>query len=185
MRALFVVSVLLAACNEGLVAEPPPDDVAPRHASAATIPDGPVRGTVGGEPFEAKRAYYRIYRQRDREHLDIMLLSEPGDCDDVDSPSVWIRFAEPNEPARGELRRGARDDAPWSVHYQVKRQGRWLGHAGAAALLAIDNVKGGSFVDGDVSACFADASRSCIDGHFHADRCLDPVSPDVRDLRPD
>ena len=184
MKAVVLAAILLGACNDGRVAEPPPDDVAPRHTGAATIPDGPVRGTVGGEDFEAKRAFYRMYRQRDREHLDIMLLSEPGDCEDIGSPSVWIRFAEPKEPAPGELRREARDDAAWSVHYQLERQGRWTGHAGAAALLAISGVKSGSFVEGDVSACFADASRSCIAGHFHADRCLDPVSPDVRDLRP-
>ena len=185
MKALALATLMLAACNDPLAAEPAPADIAPRHASGATIPDGPVRGTVAGSAFEAQRAFYRIYRQLGREHLDIMLLSEAGDCEDIASPSVWIRFPSTSEPALGELRRTASDDAEWSVHYQVKQEGRWLGHARAAALLVVGSVKQGSFVEGDVSACFADASQSCIAGHFHADRCLDPVSPDVRDLRPD
>jgi hypothetical protein len=186
-RAAMLAALIASGCAEraGPEAEP---DVVPLHASAATIPDGPVRGSIAGTPFEAATAYYRIHHQLGREHLDIMLpgVALPEPCSAiVGEPSVWIRFPAAREPEPGEQRRAAGDRASFSVHYQVKKDGRWIGHANAAALFVVDTVKRGSLLEGDLSACFADPAKSCIAGHFRAERCSDPVAPDVRDLLPE
>lgn len=161
-------------------APPVPVPTAPRD-SVETIPDGPVQGKLRGQPFRAEAARYTVFRQRDREHIDVRLHTQAGSdpCARPDAGnSVWIRFeGTATLPKAGTYRSS---DA-WSLHYQVREEDGWHGVGKSAALLAI-RYDAGTMV-GDLAGCFADAQQSCVEGHFVARPCPDPLHHGVRDLQ--
>jgi hypothetical protein len=159
------------------------------YDSAGAIPDGPVTGRIRTLPFKAKDMRYWIDRRQGREKVDIKLsagsATEPcGPRKPENSTSVWIRLPSHQSLKIGERRRSAQQQTAWSVHYQTKQEGYWLGNGNAAALLLIRSVRPDFRIEGDLAACFADGHDSCVAGSFTARYCPDPLDPGIRDLGP-
>ncbi|MBI4702680.1 MAG: hypothetical protein HY744_16280 [Deltaproteobacteria bacterium] len=191
-----VWAIALAACDEPAPSSPPLEAVAvaPPCTSAEAIPDAPVAGTLRGVPFAARDMRYEIVRRPGGkgggpERVDIKLSAAPASAPcgprAADAPSVWIRL-EGVRLAPQELRRRADgEQASWSVHYQAREQGRWVGNGSGAALLVLRAVRPDYLVEGDLAVCFADGMGSCVSGSFSARYCPDPAEPVLRKLGPE
>jgi hypothetical protein len=163
----------------------PTGDVAPPHASADSIPNGPVQGKLDGQPFTAGEARYIVDRRAGYEHTDIQLIAgkakDPcGPIEPEGAPRIWIRRGDAARITPGETRTVPSREGPLSVHYEAKRGGVWAGNGDAAALVSIEDVRADGVIKGSLAVCFDDAARSCAAGTFAARHCPIEIDAPVR-----
>jgi hypothetical protein len=171
----------LGACT----AEPPTpagEKVRPPYPSADAIPGTAVRGTIRGRAFEARDVRLLVDARPGYEQVQIALSAASsrapcGKLDEPDPPRIWLRRkgAEPVAPGETELSPGT--EQAWELHYQLRQDGAWVGSGDAAAILRLRPTDGGAGLLGDLAACFADGTNSCVAGRFEALRC--PISIDM------
>ncbi len=148
------------------------------------IPPPPVSGTVDGQPFHLRTAWYRIQRRMGRDRVDL-ILSEGGRarlCGESTpdrARHVWIRFPSVTALHTGVQRVDAPATNPFSIHFERILDGRWRGHSGGVGVVSVDTVER-TTVTGRLRACFDDEGASCVSGTFRAEECqseLDLDSP--------
>ncbi len=178
-------AVLGLACQSpaepaGPIIEPKP---APEAANA--IAAGALGGDIDGQPFSIQSARYIVDRRRGFEKVDISLSAGSVDspCEQrkpKDSPSVWLRRKGATPLAAEQARLSPNDEAPWEVHYQVRKEHGWIGNGRASALIVIHDVGPDMKLNGELWACFADTHGSCVSGRFIADYCPIRIDKPVR-----
>lgn len=186
-RAVWKWSLVLLfsaqACAEAhrdRVSEPPP---AP--TSFATTPDTSVNGQLSGRPFALRSARYYVDQRPGYERVDVLLYDLDTDtpCEDIrphKPASVWLRSQGKKKIVEGQYRLDAKTKAPWEVHYQVFQDGAWRGSRKANALLAFKKLQPDLKLEGELNACFADSTTSCIAGTFVAHYCRISIDAPVR-----
>lgn len=189
-RLAGVIGLLgLAACQEEIHPKPP-TPVSPPVASADSIPEAPLSGSIRGVPFKLGDARVLVDRRINYAHTDIKLSA--GSAADACGPiktknptSVWLRLdgAASVEPGEIHLEPG-KPAGGWSVHYQVRQGERWTGNADGAAILRIRTANPDGTVVGDLAVCFGDGEKSCVSGTFSAPRCTVSLDEAVRGTLP-
>lgn len=172
---LLVLGVALAtSCRR----EAPPVALQPAAAptSTASIPLSPVSGRIAGRPFTVEAARYSIDRRPGYEKVEIELLAENPDkpCGDPAMKhvtSVWLRVGGVDAVRAETVRIESGKPGPWEAHYQVFDQKKWTGNGDASALISLSAPAPDMKLSGELSACFGDASKSCVAGRFEAIYC--------------
>ena len=154
----------------------------PIAASADAIPVAPLSGTINAKPFALVSAHYFIDRRLGFEHIDIKLSAGKSvrPCSAPvpdDAPSVWLRRTGSERLDVETVRVETAKPGAWEVHYQFQQDEQWLGNGDAEALLVLHPLTADKRLRGELSACFADVSKSCVVGAFTADYC--PISIDA------
>jgi hypothetical protein len=165
--------------------EPAPIEPKPAPTSADGIPAAGLGGELVGKPFVVQSARYVVDRRHGYEKVDISLSAGSVEfpCDTrepKDSPSVWLRRKGSDELKAEQARIGPKDQGPWEVHYQVRRERHWVGNGQASALIVVHDVGPDMKLTGELSACFRDAHGSCVAGRFAADYCPIRIDQPVR-----
>ena len=186
MRTLALATLtcaLLIGCNE----RPLPElgEPAPVPDNTTSIGVSAVNGKIAGSPFEVKAARYSIDRRPGHEKVVIHLLNEAPEklCSELGnmrSTTVWLRKNGTQSVEPEAVRLGPKTKSPWEVHYEVYDQGRWVGVGRANLLLKVSAVRADMTLDGDLAACFGDANKSCVSGHFSATYCPTRIDAPVR-----
>ncbi len=152
-------------------------DPQPAPSSSSEISAGSLGGTLVDSPFSVQSARYSFDRRYGFEKVDISLslgtvdapCAEPKPSD---ASSIWIRRTGAGPIKPEVVRLSPKDDeGPWSVHYQVHDEHGWRGNGDASALIVIRGVGPDLKLTGELSACFADATGSCVSGRFTAEHC--------------
>ena len=161
----------------------------PPVTSADEIPATPVRGTLRGQPFEARDARLLVDDRAGYEQVEIALSAASADapCGKLADPAplrVWLRRAGPEPVASGEVRLAPGAEQRWELHYQLAQNGVWLGSADAAAIVRLRAPDGGAGLSGELAACFADGAGSCVAGRFEALRCPSTLDMPLRGNEP-
>lgn len=164
-------------------------DVSPPQSTPGAIPDAPVSGKVFGVPFTVKTARYYVDQRRGFEKIDVILSASEateacGPLVRKDAPSVWLRRRGAERVTQSEARITPGEKSAWEVHYQAKEEKQWVGSGTAAALVAVRALRPDKTIDGDLSACFADESKSCVSGAFSAVYCPIGIDAPVRGTEP-
>ena len=180
-------ALLLAACSEE--APPPPGPVSPPVESFESIPDGPVSGTLRGTAFTVRDARYIVDRRMGYAHTDILLSMGSADahCGPIkqkDASKVWLRLAGAKAVERGQMKLDPAKPESWSVHYQVREGGQWVGNGDGAALVSIRSAGLDGRIAGDLAVCFRDGRKSCVKGTFDARFCPVSIDEPVRGTLP-
>jgi hypothetical protein len=178
--ALVVVCAALAGCKRPVARSTP----AMRSSAMdlAAIAPTAVAGSLRGSPFRVVEAWYRVERAPGRERVDL-ILSEGhvgrlcGESVPELSRHVWVRFPRVTELAVGALRVDPPATTPISVHYEWADDGKWTGHGGGSAVVAVDEVAPGA-IAGRAKICFDDPARSCVAGSFRARECRSELDLD-------
>ncbi len=178
-----LVSVVLIGLPSCQSTHPSPKMHAdPIANSVDSIPIAPVSGTIRGQQFSLASARYFIDRRPEYEHIDIKLSASksaqpcgPPLADDA--MSVWLRRTGSERLDAETVHVQSDRRGPWEVHYQAKDEGEWLGNSDAEALVVLHSRAADQRLPGEISACFADESKSCVLGTFVADYC--PISIDA------
>lgn len=159
--------------------------------NVASIPTAGVSGTLGGQRFVLREAWYRVQRRAGRERIDLVLSEGRAtrlcaESDPEGARHVWVRFPRWQRFSAGEYRIDPNSANPaMSVHYEAPREHAWEGRGVASAVVVIDEAAGDT-VSGRIRACFGDATRSCVAGSFRAQECrseLDPDGPNAGNIR--
>jgi hypothetical protein len=191
-RGLVLGAALLAVGLAACQAEPSASgggSVRPPYASADEIPATPVRGTLRGRPFEARDARVLVDDRAGYEQVEIALsaASAGAPCGELAEPAplrVWLRRAGPAPVASGEIRLAPGAEQSWELHYQLELDGVWIGSAEAAAIVRLRAPDGGAGLAGELAACFADGTGSCVAGRFEALRCPSSLDMPLRGNEP-
>lgn len=154
----------------------------PVATSADSIPVAPVSGTIRGKQFAIATALYFIDRRPGYEHVDIKLSAGKSaqHCSSPipdDAMSIWLRRTGSEQLDAETVHIASDRRSSWEVHYQVKDNGQWLGNSKADALFVLQPRAADQRMSGELSACFADETKSCVLGTFVADYC--PISIDA------
>ncbi len=181
--AIILVSSALAACGRPQSA--PLKDPPKAPTSAAAIPVAPLSGKLLGESFAVKSARYYVDQRPGYQKIILKLygVDSPTPCKDltpVKPPEVWLRHDGPKRIAKTMTPIDLKRDAPWQLHYQIHKDGRWIGNGDARALFVITQVDPDMKVHGELSACFRDATGSCVAGQFVANYCRIWIDSPVR-----
>jgi hypothetical protein len=157
----------------------------PAPSSGDSITSAPLGGTLLGEPFSIQSARYSMDRRLGFEKIDVSfsLGSVEAPCGEPSPPSapvIWLRRkgAGPLKPEA--VRISPKDQAAWEVHYQVHDEHGWRGNGDASALIVIKEISPDMKLSGELWACFADATGSCVAGQFIADHCVTRLDAPVR-----
>jgi len=177
VMALLVLGGL-AACGS-----PPPEPPMP-EASAVELGDEPaVVGELGGSPFRAADARFRIFTRAGRRRVDLLLASSAIERCGLPlaraQSRVWLRLPERTSLEPGLLE-SLGEGASFSVHYERPDGLRFVEVHRGLGRLEITRVEARS-IEGRMRVCFADAERSCVGGRFTARPCLSRI--DGRTLR--
>jgi hypothetical protein len=149
------------------------------------IPDAPLSGTIGGQPFVVRDARYIVDKRVGYEHTDIVLSTgtAPASCAVVvpaRATSVWLRLEGAAELETKELRIAKESPSAWSVHYQVFQDGQWHGVSDGSAVVSIVAPSVDGKVIGGLAVCFSDDKTSCVSGSFEATSCPQTIDQPVR-----
>ncbi|MEI8255001.1 MAG: hypothetical protein WCJ30_04950 [Deltaproteobacteria bacterium] len=150
----------------------------------AAIPPPSVGGSIDGQAFHLRTAWYRVERRAGRERVDLILSEGTrarlcGDSTPERAREVWLRFPGVTSLQAGVQRVDPPAATPFSIHYERIVDDRWRGHTGGAAVVSLDVVER-TTISGRLRACFDDTSASCLSGTFRAEECqseLDLDSP--------
>lgn len=182
LASIFILFPL-AAC--GHPDNAPPKEPRPAPTSADAIPVAPLSGKLLDQPFTIKSARYYVDQRPGYQKIVLKLygVDSPTPCTDLTPrkpPEVWLRHNGPEraEPSTTKVDLDGR--APWEVHYQIQRNGRWAGNGDARALFVITQVDPDMKMHGELSACFRDATGSCVAGRFVANYCRIWIDSPVR-----
>lgn len=181
--AIALASSFLAACGH---AEPAPIKDPPKApTSVAGIPVAPLSGKLLGQPFSIKSARYYVDQRPGYRKIILKLygVASPTPCKDltpVKPPEVWLRHDGPQRIKPGTTAIDLDGKAPWQVHYQIHKDSRWVGNGSARALFVVTQVDPDMKVHGELSACFRDATGSCVAGRFVANYCRIWIDSPVR-----
>lgn len=147
------------------------------------VPEGPVSGTIAGNPFRSKNAYYTISRRAGGQRIDLFFLEEehehcglPGASSSLSGPTVWIRIPGRTSLAPGELTAELAGENTMQAHYEVQQEGHWtgVGIGRSVGLLSIATIQE-DIVHGHLLVCFDDGVESCVRGRFRAGECRSEV----------
>ena len=183
-RWTLIPCLVCLACGHseeaGPLKEPPP---APANGDSISV--GPLSGRLLGEHFAAHSARYYVDQRPGYEKVDIKLFADKaptscGDFPEKKQASVWLRRKGATRVSPGTFRANVKDGGEWEVHYQVRREERWLGYGEANALFVITTVDPDLKIRGELSACFRDPSGSCVAGRFVATYCRIGIDAPVR-----
>lgn len=182
--ALLALATLALGCSNG-EAQGPPKEPAPPPSSPDSIPIGPLAGKLAGEPFTMLSGRYYVDQRPGFEKVDIKLYASEaetpcGALKTVKPPAVWLRRAGAERLALESSTTDPKTGGKWEVHYQVQKDGHWIGNGEAAALVVINDIGPDLEVEGALSACFRDPSGSCVAGTFSASYCRIPIDSPVR-----
>jgi hypothetical protein len=183
LAAIVLASSAVVACGH---AEPaPPKDPPKAPTSAAAIPVAPLSGKLLGEPFSIKSARYYVDQRPGYQKIIIKLyeVESSTPCKDLTplkAPEVWLRHDGPERVKTGQTAIDLDGKAPWQLHYQIQKDGRWVGNGAARALFVITQVDPDMKVHGELSGCFRDATGSCVAGRFVANYCRIWIDSPVR-----
>ena len=178
--SVAVYFIALGACQAQRPAQQLHAD--PVAASADAIPVAPLSGTINAKPFALQSARYFIDRRLGFEHIDVKLSAGKSvrPCSSPvpdNAPSVWLRRTGSERLDADTVRVESAKPGAWEVHYQFQQDEEWLGNGDAEALLVLHPLTADKRLHGELSACFADVSKSCVVGAFTADYC--PISIDA------
>lgn len=184
-----LAALLLAGCGGEAPAVVSTDPVAPPVDSFESIPDAPLSGILRGTAFTVHDARYHIDRRLGYAHTDIVLSlgtaeSPCGELKPKGASSVWLRLDGKGAVDRGQLRIDPRTPGPWTVHYQLREENRWLGNGDGAALLNVRSIGMDGKIAGDLAVCFGDGKKSCVKGSFEARSCPTSIDEPVRGALP-
>lgn len=184
-RATLALVLVLAACESPAPPAPlPAADAASLDQASADR----VEGTIAGEPFAAVDVRFRA-RGGEVPRVDLWLADATIERCGLALPRtgtrVWARFPGVTALARGHYVQTEDESSPLSAHYErfVGRHGAepdWAEVHRARTEIEITRASA-TVIEGRLRACFADASQSCVGGHFVARPCLSRV--DGRALR--
>ncbi|MFO0757719.1 MAG: hypothetical protein U0359_14575 [Byssovorax sp.] len=165
------------------------DAIEPPVAAADAIPDAPVNGSIRGVPFTIRDARYIADHREGYARVDIKLSAGKAEasCDDVkpnDSTSVWLRLEGKDELVSQNIELRPGKESPWSVHYQVKADGEWIGNGDGSAVIALHAAGADGKLSGGIAVCFADGMKSCVSGSFDAEPCPSRIDAPVRGAQP-
>lgn len=183
LAAIALASSAVVACGH---AEPtPPKDPPKAPTSAAAIPVAPLSGKLLGEPFAIKSARYYVDQRPGYKKIILKLygVESSSPCKDLTplkAPEVWLRHDGPERIKKGQTTIDLDGKAPWQVHYQIQKDGRWVGNGAARALFVVTQVAPDMKVHGELTACFRDATGSCVAGVFVANYCRIWIDSPVR-----
>lgn len=191
MRPQILLAVLVAAPLQlGCGREPPPPRREPAaiRGSVDVIATSPVGGQIHGKPFATLSARYYVDHRPGYEKLEIILsaAADPAPCADTSAKratTVWLRRAGSHAPTVETVQVAPAQKGAWEVHYEYFDGVHWIGNSDTAALLRIDKVEQQGEILGSLSACFGDASQSCVEGTFKAPPCVIRVDAPVRGIR--
>lgn len=158
-------------------------------SSPSAIPDAKVSGTLRGTPFVVRDARYVIDRRVGYAHTDIKLsagTSETpcGPITNAHAPSVWLRLDGDAKIASQDLRISVDEPGPWTLHYQVFEDEKWVGVTDGTALLALREPGPDGRLQGGLAVCFPDDPKSCVSGSFDAVSCPPSIDQPVRGASP-
>lgn len=178
--AVCLFATALAGCARPAPVRPPAIRSADMQVGA--IPPTPVAGTLDGQRFTLREAWYRVVRKAGRERVDLILSEGRATrlCAESDpelSRHVYLRFLQWQRPVAGELRVDPERAGVFSAHYEVPDGRQWRGTAVASAVVVFDAPQGDT-VDGRLELCFGDATQSCVKGSFRARECRSELDPD-------
>ncbi len=187
--ATVAAAVLLTlGCNpEQHVTQHKP--VEPPVSKADAIPDAPVSGSIRGVAFQMKDARYVVDHRMDMTRIDIKLSTGAAEsaCAPVkptDAMMVWLRLEKSDKLESQELHLDPTKPGPWSIHYQMKTPGGWVGSDEGYATVALRAAGADGKLSGGVSVCFADDQKSCVSGSFDALPCPWGIDAPVRGALP-
>jgi hypothetical protein len=187
-----IASVGLAMLGASVIAcsDPPPPPLPlpdPSRVELAAV-EGALRGSVDGRPFHALDARVRVVSFAGRERVDLLFADEAIERCGLPlaraQTRLWVRVPGVTSLAVGELdlleERTADEANALEVHYE-RPNGRAFVEAHRGVLRLEITRATTEVVEGRLSACFADASGSCVAGRFRATPCRGRV--DGRTLR--
>lgn len=181
-RAAFA---MLWACTLWACAEeaPPIDLPAMSEVELDDASGNPVSGTIASEDFEAVDVRYRVVERAGRERVDFFFSDRPIERCGLpiarEGRLVWLRAPDTTSLTPATFGTD-QDERGLSVHYEVpvERGYESVGRgSGRLRLTGLENER----LEGRMTACFADASSSCVRGAFHAYPCYSRI--DGRALR--
>jgi hypothetical protein len=181
--AVFALASLALGCEHYKPPGPAKDPPEP-PASADSIPVGPVSGKLLDQPFTELSGRYFVDQRPGFEKMDIKLYATEaetpcGKLKEEKPASVWLRRAGAERATPGSSVTNL-DKGEWEVHYQVQKDGFWVGNGDARALVVISDVGPDLKISGALSACFRDETGSCVAGSFTASYCRISIDSPVR-----
>lgn len=187
VASCLVISLAVTLGCQEPAPEPERRAAASVPTSAATISIEPVSGTILGKPFALASARYSVDRRPGYEKLEIILLSSRLErpCEELGpnrDAAVWLRRRGVGEPKAGSWRFSPHDTGPWEAHYERFEDGNWSGNGDANVVLELSEPTVDLELTGDVYACFADRSASCVSGRFVATFCPIRIDAPVRGM---
>jgi hypothetical protein len=148
------------------------------------VGDGPVAGTVGGAAFSAADVRFRVIPRSGRHRVDLFFadraIERCGLALEREDRRVWLRFPDRIRLEPGAYALDGESEGDFELHYEYPDDSHVVSIHRGVAQLEIREVTS-TRVTGALSVCFADASRSCVEGTFEASPCLSRV--DGRALR--
>jgi hypothetical protein len=185
---LAALALLLGACRpephagQHAPVEPPVDN-------PQSIPDAPLNGTIRGVPFTMRSARYVADHREGYLHTDVLLSAgkAAGACEPLapaDAPSIWLRLEGKDEVVSENFVLRPGKESPWSIHYQMKSDGEWIGNTDGSAVVALHAAGPDGKLSGGIAVCFADGMKSCVTGSFDAEPCPIRIDAPVRGAQP-
>jgi len=181
--AVFALASFALGCEHYEKPGPPKEPAAP-PASPDSIPVGPVSGKLLDQPYTHLAGRYYVDQRPGFEKTDIRLYATEaetpcGPLREKKPASVWLRRKGAERVAAGSSVTDL-DKGEWEVHYQVQKDGYWVGNGDARALVVINDVGPDLKITGSLSACFRDETGSCVAGSFTASYCRISIDSPVR-----
>ncbi len=184
-RLVAIVLAISAVTACGHPEAAPPKEPPKAPASVKDIPVSPLSGKLLGQAFTIKSARYYVDQRPGYQKIVLKLygIESKSPCEDltpVKPPEVWLRHNGPERMTPATTAIDLDGKAPWEVHYQIQKDGRWAGNGSARALFVITQVDPDMKVHGELSACFRDETGSCVAGTFEANYCRIWIDSPVR-----
>lgn len=184
LPAFLAPAILTLACSHYEAPKEVKEPGSP-PGSVDAIPVGPVSGKLGEQPFTMLSGRYYVDQRPGFEKVDIKLYASESDgpCGPLKTakaPSVWLRRSGPERVATGNWVVDVKNGGAWEVHYQQQKDEYWIGNGDANALVAVTDIGPDLKIEGALSACFRDATGSCVAGSFTASYCRISIDSPVR-----